>query len=690
MTAESTNPNISPQSSPEEAAFLAEFASQTPSGGSAQGGTFVGKDFRSAYELSSSQTSGIQPHRLGMDVASGQNPIVIQNFSSTQPFPQQQPQVAPSNIPAYADVSSSTTSQTQPVVTFDPIPNQNQTEPTQPQQTNESLSEKSPVKLLEQLASYYTAEQLSTLSLAQLLADSPMSTSDILGPWIQTSEDGKTKLSGLFIFDSFSEANSFLRSCMYCFTDNSHDPAKVSIEMNSNGGWDVSLETYSTDSKGLNRKDILAANYVNYVYQMSVIRKESKKSDLFYYDYYSDKNLAEKLSDASILSAEEVEKFSLQVSSNGLPYQAYSELTDDGVTKLMLKVPVAKLGEWPHPLYGKVSFTQQDFDEMQQNFADNVLGFEPPLFLGHPNDTITMEGAPAEAFLEFLSQEDDVFFGNYEVVNEKTHTDVDKGVFRYSSAEVIRNHTSKKSGKNVGTVLFGHALTNRPFIPDMPRVQALADSTASDSKGSQRIYVPICLSQESKMTSNQSGSDLTPNPSESVNPVAPVPTTSVVQPQTENFSTPIVTNQTTPADQAQVSVENLSSDSAMERRILAAVSAVEQKLSSEISAARREASEAKEKLRQKEVQEKLSHIESLALPKEVKEEYCQLVQEGGLGTAEEKVLQTLSSISQVFGNSLQTQHGIAPETEKEELSQDNPFEKTIERNKTAAAAARSA
>lgn len=140
--------------------------------------------------------------------------------------------------------------------------------------------------------------------------------------------------------------------------------------------------------------------------------------------------------------------------------------------KRYIRVPIAVLGEWDHPSYGKVTFSQDDFNDMQQNWKQGVTGYEPPLFLGHPISKDVMEGDPAVAFLESLYQEGDVLFGQYDPVDDEAFDKTRKGHYRYSSAEVVRNATSKETGKKVGTLLVGAALTNRPFLTRMPRVEA--------------------------------------------------------------------------------------------------------------------------------------------------------------------------------------------------------------------------
>jgi len=144
----------------------------------------------------------------------------------------------------------------------------------------------------------------------------------------------------------------------------------------------------------------------------------------------------------------------------------------DSVKKL-LKVPIATIGSWVHPEYGEVKFSQEDFNQILSNWSNNIAGYEPPLFLGHPTDVTSIEGAPSVGFLEKLYQDGSVLYGLFDPVDNKVFDEVAKGSYRYSSAELCRQAASKETGESVGTLLRGAALTNRPFLTGLPKVQAV-------------------------------------------------------------------------------------------------------------------------------------------------------------------------------------------------------------------------
>lgn len=171
--------------------------------------------------------------------------------------------------------------------------------------------------------------------------------------------------------------------------------------------------------------------------------------------------------------------------------------------KNYLKVPIAVLGEWFHPEYGQVKFDQTDFDSMLKNWDGNVVGYEPPLFLGHPIDNTTVEGAPSVAFLERLYQESDTLYGLYDPVDDKAYQEAAKGAYRYSSAEVSRNAVNKKTGQPIGTVLRGAALTNRPFLTGMPRVEAVTQQFSESVENNLTILFPLTTEKEMTTTTTQ-------------------------------------------------------------------------------------------------------------------------------------------------------------------------------------------
>jgi len=142
----------------------------------------------------------------------------------------------------------------------------------------------------------------------------------------------------------------------------------------------------------------------------------------------------------------------------------------------LLKVPVAVLGTWDHPVYGEVIFSESDFDQIQSNFRNDVCGYEPPLYLGHSMDDSKIGEQPAVGHLKELFVEGEVLFGTFLITNESAYAEVVQNKsFRYSSAEITRNASHKVTSERLGTLLTAVALTNQPFLTGMPTVESLSE-----------------------------------------------------------------------------------------------------------------------------------------------------------------------------------------------------------------------
>lgn len=135
-----------------------------------------------------------------------------------------------------------------------------------------------------------------------------------------------------------------------------------------------------------------------------------------------------------------------------------------------LRIPIARLGAWHHPQYGTVKFEQDDFASLINNFTTNARGYEPPLRYGHHEKGPGIhDGERALAHMIDMYQHSDVLWGVFEPNNESVVEEVERGEYRYATAEIIRKAKDKVTGKPLGPFLKSHALTNTPFIPNLPR-----------------------------------------------------------------------------------------------------------------------------------------------------------------------------------------------------------------------------
>lgn len=171
---------------------------------------------------------------------------------------------------------------------------------------------------------------------------------------------------------------------------------------------------------------------------------------------------------------------SISVMNDSVPdFQAFE---DQETHKMMLKIPAGRLGKWVHDDYGVIEFTQEKFDQAIDNFNAGVVGYEPTLNVGHFMDVQAVGAAPTEGIACEVYQEGDVLYADYECFNPVVFNDVLNKRYRRSSSELVMDYVDRTNGRCVGMTLVGMALTNRPFITDMPTVTVLTDKHSIDNK----------------------------------------------------------------------------------------------------------------------------------------------------------------------------------------------------------------
>jgi len=127
-------------------------------------------------------------------------------------------------------------------------------------------------------------------------------------------------------------------------------------------------------------------------------------------------------------------------------------------------VQLLKPGSWEHSEYGPLKFTSARFDHFIKNFNDNVRKIDLAIDTEHEPEKGAcgwikkLENRGKEglwALVDWTSK-------GWELVKDK--------IFRYLSVEFDDSWTDPESGKEFKDVLFGAALTNRPFIKGMAPV----------------------------------------------------------------------------------------------------------------------------------------------------------------------------------------------------------------------------
>lgn len=153
-------------------------------------------------------------------------------------------------------------------------------------------------------------------------------------------------------------------------------------------------------------------------------------------------------------------------------------------------INILKLGKFYDPRYDWFEITQKMFDSFIRNFSENILGYEPPLDIGHMGD----RGPGAAALYKRVFQEGEKLFAEVEWFKLGIEAVNDRGL-KYISSEFIENFQHNESGTNMGATLLGGGLTMRPVIRGLDPV-ALSQAFGADEN--RRILLSENLINELK------------------------------------------------------------------------------------------------------------------------------------------------------------------------------------------------
>jgi len=162
------------------------------------------------------------------------------------------------------------------------------------------------------------------------------------------------------------------------------------------------------------------------------------------------------------------------------------------------EVEILRTGEWDHPQYGKIKITEPVIDNMIKNFYNNVRGVDLAVDQAHKPD----DGAAG--WFKELRKEDTGIAVRLMAKIEWTPTGkelIKSKIFRYFSPEFTFNYKDAETGNQIKNVLFGGALTNRPFIKGMAPV-LLDEATAEEITNQE-----IALMENRIFTSGKSGNE---------------------------------------------------------------------------------------------------------------------------------------------------------------------------------------
>ena len=478
--------------------------------------------------------------------------------------------------------------------------------------------------------------------------------------------DEKLSIESTFLFKDYYLANNFVEAVV-SESRKSNKPLLAISLSRSEQGYSVYLEIEKPEytKKDYTKDAITLAEYTVYAYK-------TVNSKDYYYNDANDNSFVKK-------ETEEVEeKYTEAVVNEAVvKTERYTDYIDSSVcveqTKpvyflndqqgldeeedLYLKVPAAVIGEWKHPVYKKVRFTEKDFEDIINNFNNKVLTYEPTLTLGHVvGDELvnsggiaytTIEGAPSEAFLTDFYVDGGVLYSTYKVVNKEVYKAVKEGRYRYSSGEFYRGYIDRETGEDLGTVMFGMALTNRPFLR-MPRVEALTDAIVDTSVAAldstnglvhSFLYLELDNNTENVSKQNIVNEKLT--------------TEDIMQEPTLSASNK-ETNHTNLSAEYESKIQALTTEIGS---VKDAFQAQIQTLSAQNEQLTNELMEMRKREKQNILEADLAFVNSLCISDEIKNTYCNLLKEEKLGSSKAEVLSSLAATAQAFSEQVTKQYG---------------------------------
>lgn len=374
---------------------------------------------------------------------------------------------------------------------------------------------------------------------------------------------------------------------------------------------------------------------------------------------------------------------------------------DVETNKMMLKIPAGRLGEWIHPEYGFIEFTQEKFDQAIDNFNAGVLGYEPTLNVGHFVEVQAFGSAPTEGIALEVYQEEDVLYTNYECFNKALFNDVLEKKYRRSSSELVMDYVDRTNGRYVGMTLVGMALTNKPFITDMPTISVFSDNSSShliDNK-------PVTFAQFNLYENDNTNNDSTKLNNETQDNITLSETVlnNSENMQTDNTADTSVTSETvTIKDLSVEQVKTLSTEIQQTKVAFeTAMKAQEQQFSNKIDKYAQEREEllnrnAALELRiaameaekeSKLLADKVSVIRELDLSEEQKDSYIKMFTEKTFGSAENEntvlntLVKTFGGEDKPFAKFTRQLGDINGQVSLSQTDSINPYTALIERNK---------
>lgn len=149
---------------------------------------------------------------------------------------------------------------------------------------------------------------------------------------------------------------------------------------------------------------------------------------------------------------------------------AESKKSADGSTPETSDIQIMKVGDYQHPWYGNFQLTTELFQLMISNWTAKTYGIDSMIDYDH-------EVAEAAGWIKslFLSADSQELWAMVQWT-PPGQLCLDNKEYRYISPDFSFNYTDNEGEVQYGPVLFGAALTNRPFVKGMSAVVGLNET----------------------------------------------------------------------------------------------------------------------------------------------------------------------------------------------------------------------
>jgi hypothetical protein len=197
-------------------------------------------------------------------------------------------------------------------------------------------------------------------------------------------------------------------------------------------------------------------------------------------------------------------------------------------------------GEYLHPIYGKIKMDAERATRMAANFASQIRGQELDVDYDHKESA---QGGKAAGWFKAMQVRDDGLWAQVEWTQPAFEA-IAAGEYRYFSPEFVDEWKHPKTGEVHKDVIFGGALTNRPFLKDILPINFTEVNKETPLMDPKALRAKLGLAEDA--TDDEVGAALavltaTPTPTDPPQPdPQPTPDPTPPQPQEPAMASEIV------------------------------------------------------------------------------------------------------------------------------------------------------